>query len=324
MELQVKECYKKSVEKAAAEMRSLPGFKFAAVADTHLDNSVSDTAANIAAVDKRVNFKCLVHLGDFLNGNLSRRYTMSVMHEQTELFRNCIHQKPFFPVQGNHDGYTDFSSAYSPNMAVDEDWSELIAFTGQYENLCRKLPKPYYYVDFPDYKIRMIILCTFYYTGFYDGVPYSKVYGTDDAQTAWFENEALDVKPGFTVMVFSHDTPFEDFENPEKDNPRPNGNRLMEILKNKAAENGFSVAAWFAGHFHGDYIGNVNGINFVLVASETAYVPQLWDMPCGGYYPQRTLNTESEDLWDGIVLDTNARVLRLIRFGAGKNREITY
>ena len=47
MELQVKECYKKSVEKAAAELCALPGFKFAAVADTHLDNSVSDTAANM-------------------------------------------------------------------------------------------------------------------------------------------------------------------------------------------------------------------------------------------------------------------------------------
>lgn len=324
MNFEVKEYYIGTIERVSEKLNNLPGFKFAAVTDTHLDNSLLSTAANIAAVDKKADFKCLVHLGDFLNGNLPKRYTLGIMHEQMQLFRSCIHGKPFFPVQGNHDGYTDFSAEYSPNMALDEDWSDFISFIGGYGNLFRNEGKPYYYVDFPDEKIRMIILCTFYYTGFYDATPYNKIYGTDDAQVAWFEDTALNVNSDYTVMVFSHDTPFENFKNPTENNPRPNGNRLMDILKSKASENGFSVAAWFTGHFHGDFAGNVNGINFVLIGSETAYVPSLWDMPDWGYYPERELNTETEDLWDGAALDTKSRVLRLVRFGAGKDREIAY
>lgn len=56
-------------------------FKFAVVADSHLDNSLCDTFENLQAVDNKSDFKCLVHLGDFLNGNLPRHYTKSILEE---------------------------------------------------------------------------------------------------------------------------------------------------------------------------------------------------------------------------------------------------
>ena len=126
-------------------------------------------------------------------------------------------------------------------------------------------------------------------------------------------------------MFLSHVPPFPVFcDDVCKDNTRPNGNETMELIKSKSKEIGFSVACWFLGDYHGDLMGNFNSINFVITADETAYVPQLWNMPEGGYFPERSLNTDTEDLWDAVVLDKENRKIRIFRFGAGKDREISY
>ena len=283
-------------------------FKFAVVADSHLDNSIEDTFLNIQEVDKNVNFRCLLHLGDFLNGNLSKRYTREILQTQMEKFCNSINGKCFYPVQGNHDGFADLTSPYSPDMAVDEEWYEATKFLNKYENTVRKMNKPYYYVDYTEDKIRIIVLCTCHYGGYYDGEAYEKKYGIDSEQIEWIENEALDIGEDWTVMIFSHDTPFKEFDETACiNNPKINGNTAMNIIKHTCKKNGFAFAGWFVGHHHGDFIGKVNGINFILVASETAYIPQLFGMQNGGYYPERQLNTVTEDLWDAVVLDKNER-----------------
>ena len=322
----LKKCYAEDIKRISQELEQFNNsFKLAVLADTHLDNSVGQTAANIRAVNVNSEFDCVVHLGDFLNGNLPRYYTKKLLKGQMDMFRKCTGDKSFFPVQGNHDGYADLTKTDSYNMAIDEDWYEATDFVDKYQHVMRKRNKPYFYADYPKEKIRLVILCTFYYTGFYGGQDYNKVYGTDMEQIQWLEGAALQIEAGWSVILFSHDVPFERFdENACIDNPRVNGNLLMDTVKKAQKENGFDLPAWFAGHFHGDYIGKVNDINFIMVASETAYVPQLWPMPMGGYYPPRSLNSKTEDLWDAVVLDKAARKVRLFRFGAGEDRELDY
>lgn len=322
----IKEYYKDTVQKTIKKLEKYNDcFKMALIADTHIDNSVRDSAENICAVDKFADFSCLIHLGDFLNGNIPKRYSDMILKEQFELFKNCISNKNFFPVQGNHDGYCDLTKEYSPNMAIDEDWYSAIKFTENCSGVRTEKNKPYYYVDFPERKLRLIILCTFFYKGFYDGKPYDKVYGTDLEQIEWLKYKALNVSEDWKVMIFSHDAPTEHFdEDALENNPRVNGTLLVNTVKEKMRECGFKLPAWFVGHFHGDYIGKIAGINFILVASETAYVPQLWDMPDGGYYPDRILGSSTEDLWDALVLDEQNQKIRLFRFGAGKDRELDY
>ncbi len=320
----MKEYYKEEVKNIMSKLKQFQNcFSFAVVADTHLDNSIGDTVENIKAVREKHNFSCLLHLGDFLNGSFPRTLTMEILKGQMDLFRKAAGNSPFYPVQGNHDGFADLLCGM-PNIALNEDWYEATDFTENYKNVVRDKNKPYFYVDYPEKKIRLVILCTFFYKYGENGV-YEKVYGTDTEQINWAEKKAFNVQSDWTVMIFSHDAPFEFFdERACSDNPRINGNMLMDAVKRARSEHKFTLAAWFVGHFHGDYVGAVNGINFILTASETAYVPTLWDMPHGGYYPPRELGTSSEDLWDICVFDRENRAVKMLRFGAGSDRELKF
>ena len=320
----MKEYYIAEVERVSQKLSKYRNcFKFAIVADSHIDNSIQDTFSNIKEVHKNVNFNCLVHLGDFLNGNLPKHYTKAVLKDQMDGFRSSADGKCFYPVQGNHDGFCDLtkSGGISANIALDEDWYEATKFVDSYENVSRRGNKPYFYVDYSDEKIRMIVLCNF----FYEGGIYKKKFGIDTQQLEWFEECALDVDKGWTVMIFSHDVPLKDLDAEVCiENSKINGVHAMAILKEARKNKEFDFAGWFVGHTHGDYIGKIDGINFILVASETAYVPQLWSMPNAGYYPERVLNTVSEDLWDCVILDKAERKIKIFRFGAGNDREIDY
>lgn len=316
--------YKKEIEKVAQKVEDTEGdFRFAVVADTHLDNSLSDTLENIKAVDKKVHFKCITHLGDFMNGNITEKYTREILKEQMKMFCESVGTRTFYPVEGNHDGYFDNAVHFTNDMAIDEMWYESTSYLQEYKNLSRRKNKPYFYVDYPDEKIRMIFTCSFSYT-FKDGV-FSKIYDSDREQAEWFKNEAINVESDWTLMLFSHDVPFAKFAEDEGDNvTKCNAESMLSALTEAKKNKGFNVAAWFIGHFHGDMVTVRNGINFVLVASETAYVPQLWAMPYGGYYPKRDLGTVTEDLWDAAILNREEKTLTLLRFGAGEDRKISY
>lgn len=327
MNKNIKPYYENEIKKITDKLNKYNNcFRFAVAADSHLDNSLADTLNNIHAVDKECEFEFLIHLGDFLNGNFSRQYTKQILHEQMELFKECTSSGKFYPVQGNHDGFVDKHSQFNVNdIALDEDWYEATSFVDKYENAVREKNKPYFFIDYPKEKIRLVVICSFHYNEFQNTSNFQKQYGIDTKQIEWLKNSALKADKDWTIMLFSHDTPFSQFnENACIDNPRVNGNLVMETIHQAQKENGFSLAGWFIGHFHGDYIGKVNGINFILVASETAYVPSLWDMPENGYYPARKCNSAIEDLWDAVVLDKENRKLKLFRFGAGIDREIDY
>lgn len=322
----IKPCYEKTVKKISDELNKYDScFKFAMVTDTHLDNSIPDTINNIKAVDKNVNFNCLLHMGDFMNGNIPRKYTKEILKEQVELFRDSISTKDFFPTEGNHDGHWDYTFYNAQHIALDEDWYEATSFTEDIKRVSRQKNKPYFYADYPEYKVRIIVICSFYNEGLDGKTKLKKVYGISSEQLKWLEETLSSLQKDWTVMFLSHVPPFPVFcDDVCKDNTRPNGNETMELIKSKSKEIGFSVACWFLGDYHGDLMGNFNSINFVITANETAYVPQLWNMPEGGYFPERSLNTDTEDLWDAVVLDKENRKIRIFRFGAGKDREISY
>ena len=305
----IRDYYIDEVKKTVDDIKKSPcDLTFAVVSDTHLDNSLGDTLANISETDKSVKFDFLIHLGDYLNGNIPHDYTERILKDHVQRFSSSV-SGDFYPVQGNHDGFTDFRHN---DMATDELWE---AATGH--------SKPYYFVDIHEKEVRLIILCTTYYT-FKDG-EFSKGYGISDEQLEWLKTEALDIQPGWTVMVFSHEIPFKDFsDNALSDTTRINGTKALELLISAKEKIGFDIAAWIVGDTHGEFVGKACGINVIIVGNETAYVPQLWSMPDGGWFEDRKLGTVTEDLWDAVTLDKKSRELKFFRFGAGRDRSLKY
>lgn len=297
--MNIKSYYKREVKKVISKLNKEDSdIKFAVVTDSHLDNSLHETLENIRAVESKIDFDFMLHLGDFLNGNIPKEYTEKIFKEQIELFENTIKGK-FFPTQGNHDGYTDFKNT---DIATDSLWEYA---TGK---------KQYYFEDYKDFRI--VSLCSFTYEYTPEG-NFKKLYKILDNQIDWLKNSALDTDK--TVIFLSHALPLNSLTNTEI-------TPIIEAVLETKKEKGFDIAAWFIGHYHGDYNFNAHGINFILVGSETAYVPQLWGFSENEpeVHPDRKLGTVSEDLWDAVTINRKTRTIKLYRFGAGKDREVKY
>ena len=79
----INQCYEYEAAHTIQDVLSCNGdLNIALVADSHLDNSVPATIENISAVDQAVHFDCCVHLGDFLAGEIGRRYAKLLLRQQ--------------------------------------------------------------------------------------------------------------------------------------------------------------------------------------------------------------------------------------------------
>ncbi len=325
MNSSIKPYYRGEIKRVAEKTVSERGdFVFSIITDTHLDNTLNDSINNIHQVDKIVNFRCLLHLGDFLNGNIPFKYTKKIIKSEMERYRGALRNGVLYPVQGNHDGYTDNIYLNAFDMAIDEDWYNATRFVDEYKNVSRIPQKPYYYVDYPNEKIRFIILSSCHYT--FENNKFNKKTGFDDEQVNWLKKYALNIDSDWTVFFCSHIPPYSVFKDDDvkNDNSCINGQLVVDIILLEQKRKNFNIAAWLIGDYHGDFFAKVRGINMIIFACRTAYEPQLWQMPEGGYYPTRLLNTVTEDLWVSAVLDKKQRKLKLYRFGAGEDVILEY
>lgn len=313
----INQCYEYEAAHTIQDVLSCNGdLNIALVADSHLDNSVPATIENISAVDQAVHFDCCVHLGDFLAGEIGGRYAKLLLRQQLALFWPTVSSGRFFPVQGNHDAC---SGPYSARL-----WPEAIGFLDAEQGVCRPAQKPYYYVDIAKEKVRLVFLCSYFYE--HRGGEPVMIFGYEEDQIQWLQNEVLVLPADWTVMLFSHDAPFSALLFDEKTalekNDIVNGNQIFSALDQCRKQYGFDIAGWFIGHYHGDRIVTLFGIPFIITASETSYDPQLFDDDVRFW--ERDLDTQSEDLWDALVLKKSERRVYLKRFGAGEDRIVHY
>ena len=333
----------KNTIKTIEEKKSGSDMVFALLTDTHLSDNGEHTRENIAAIDEKVDFECLIHMGDVLCGNIPEKMSRKIFREEVAGYRNAIKSKVFYIAQGNHDGFRDerYKGQLVTDMSLNENWYEDTGFIDENENVKRVGNKPYFYVDYPEKELRMIFLCSTNYTHNKENLEFIKGYNMEDEQIEWFGN-ALDVPDGYSIMVFSHIPPF---ETKKKDDGEKeiefvlgrNYEKAVELIKtfNKrgninidgknydySKSNGAFIC-WFAGHDHSDFQYEFDGINYVGVTCQTAYIPQLWE-PIGEFTSPRDYDTVNEDAWDTGIWNKKERRVYLIRCGAGCDRTIEY
>lgn len=335
--------------KELLKMKKSADMLFVLMADSHLSDNSEHTCQNIHCADEMVDYDCMVHMGDFLNGNNPEKISRKNLREAICGFKNSI-KKDIYIVQGNHDGYRDetYQGQLVTDIMVDEKWYEDTCFMDQNPNLCRPENKPYYYVDFPEKRIRFVVLCSTYYEHDAEGKKFQKYYGFTKKQLEWFANTALKMpEDDWNVMIFSHIMPMTEYSAEFKIKgvlypPTPmtelGGGTAIALLnacrESKSGEvdeirydfdgQKTNVLCWCVGHIHGDFQCCCEGIFFISVASQIAYIPQLWDMP-EGYFPSpRDMGTVREDLWDSVAICLEERKIYFYRFGAGQNRKIQY
>lgn len=334
--------FKQEVELTAQTINELKQegcFVFTLLADSHLnptlDTSVSKfdhTLENLAAVHQRADIDALFHLGDlvFTGVALPKEYwlperTLAVETKVREAILAC-NPNSFF-VAGNHDGA-------GAQPAEEAYWyEEMVRFHG--DRVCSVPGKGYYFVDFPEYRVRAICLM--------DTLRQEdkNLAGYLPDQLNWLANEALDIPENYKVLLFAHVALHGGMQrlnlvNLEELKGLLTAFQNRTVYRGEVVQADFTnrkngeISALFGGHHHVQWSGYPDGLPFRVVETpcNMFHMPHhsaSW-IPEGtlvGYVPaDRERGTVTEDLWDTVVFDTKNNCLHMVRFGSGE--DVTY
>lgn len=335
--------------------------KLCLLTDTHytVNGIWEDTACSVQRVAEKAGYDAIVHLGDLTDGMMPKEITTKYVRHIMEDLKKC--GVPLYITLGNHDN-NYFRNR--PNTFGVEEMRELYQLYGDGDDrdvldmpgldrfqagmsetgvpggsaLERRqtssggsqgnmresggdiLPQAEtergisYYVDMPGYSARLIFL-----SSFDDRAPVR--YGYTDRQLVWLKNVLYGAEKGTKFLIFSHDAPLAklDFWSFYV----RNGDKLLEILEecNKRAE--YQIIGFFYGHTHGDCVFEECSFPVVSVGcSKLEYM--LEKKPQGCATPSREPGTRTQELWDSLLVDFKEEKIKLIRFGAGEDREVSF
>ncbi len=250
-------------------------FNFAYVTGTHLVDEGKNIAKEISDCDQSANFACIVYGGNALNGNNPEKVSMELLNMEYERFKNSVKSNILLPVQGEKDGWRDerFKGQLAVNIMTDNVWKDATSFTDTYKGLKRKGTSPYYYMDFKNSKVRLIVLCSYFYEYDEKYELFEKFKGFKASQLKWLIDDALDLPKGYTAIIFSHSIPksrFETGKDPFIYNTWSTEQNLM-ILQQAQRLKGKKIAAWIAGGYNKEEMATIGGINFVTLKDLSAY-----------------------------------------------------
>lgn len=300
-------------------------YVFALVTDTHYNGTAAsnwhNTLRNIGAVNGQYKLDAIYHLGDLVDGDKSKTETRGLLAEM----RNALYgiNPETYILAGNHDDNSFTETAGTDDTTKQYTKAEQYSILHRHKDIdvVREGNNLYWYKDLPAFGIRVICLDS-RASASYPG-SWGAAWGYPDAEVAWLRDVALNTE--YQVLLLSHMAVTSEYNAYGSTNTIVNGDAIRTVLEGFKA-NGGTVIGLFHGHTHWDYMGvkNTDGIREVSTACSLtddwlpAYVPD------GATAPARASGAVTEDLWDIVVVQPTERTVKLIRFGAGDDRQFNY
>lgn len=281
---------------------------FALLSDSHytVNGTWNDTIKNIRAVNEKVALDGIIHLGDLQDGMLDKRSCRRISTACISDMRNIC--EPVYLAIGNHD--TNYFKGNTEWLTEEEQYGIYGRYNDRYVK--REGIKGYYYVDYDHVALRMIFLTSFDHRE-------TLRYGFPEEELTWLKRVLNETKPGYKVLVFSHDAPLPELDYWATD--IRNGERLTQILENYHAGEGHEVLGYIHGHTHADYVYDKRKFPIIAVGcSKVEYFPDK--KPEGSTRQMRKLKDVTQELWDVLIVTPEKKQLEFIRFGAGENRTV--
>lgn len=271
---------------------------FAVITDTHYVNNGTweRSAYNLWQVATRLPLSGVIHLGDLSDGILPLAQTRESVERVMEGMERT--GKPVWLCCGNHD------SNYFRNNPEKMTEQEMSAYY-----LGRE--KPYYFVDYPVQRIRILYLHSFDYRE-------QVRYGFPLEELDWVKGTMESMADGWAALVCAHVPPLPQIHY-WSDQIR-NGEELLQILEEYHRQ-GRRVLAYVHGHNHGEQIYRER--LFPIVSLGCNKMEDFTrEKPQGSWTYSRQQNTVTEDLWDVMIVHANHGGIDFVRFGAGEDRHV--
>ena len=280
---------------------------FTLLADSHVtvNGTWKDTVATMREVDDAVHPDAIIHLGDLADGILSKEYC----RHYADIVLNdmkSIHTKVYMTV-GNHD--TNYFRG-NPDLLTEGEIYDYYLTDIEAEG--KKERQLWYYDDYENQKLRLYFLHSY---DFHEKLRY----GYSKEEIGWLMESLHTLPDDYHVIVCSHEAPIArlDYWASEV----RNGERLLEELEGWHIAHGRRIMAFIHGHTHADYIYEERAFPVISIGcSKCEYFTDK--KPKGAVTYRRVRHAVTQELWDTLIVDTKENTLRLIRFGAGLDREI--
>lgn len=271
---------------------------FAVIADTHYVNNGTweRSAYNLWQVAARLSLSGIIHLGDLTDGILPLAQTKESVERVMEDMKRT--GKPVWLCCGNHDS-NYFRS--NPEKMTEQEMS--LYYLGR--------EKPYYFVDYPAQRIRILYLYSFDYRE-------QVRYGFPVEELDWVRETMENLAEGWAVLVCAHVPPLPEIHY-WSDRIR-NGEELLQILE-EYHRSGRKVLAYVHGHNHGEQIYRERLFPIVSLGCNKMEDFQR-EKPEGSWTYRRQQGTVTEDLWDVMIVHADHRGIDFVRFGAGEDKHI--
>lgn len=216
--------------------------------------------------------------------------------------RNSIGSDKLYTVTGNHE-INDASRYERPFRRVADELrdhnSDIVYGNGD---------KSYFYFDNIENKTRYIGLSSF---GLYLDGDYETGYTAD--QLVWFKNTALNVQPGWSIIVFTHTLYHVDNHSDQLVIAQTNANAFIDAIETYKGDG--TIVCALMGHSHKDrmHVGNA-GVPYIISSCDRVSSYQ------GDIDVDRIPGTISEQHFEVVVIDKGRRTVKLFSIG-GKARD---
>ena len=244
----------------------------------------------------------------------------------------------FYPAKGNHDfTIKDSPTATNGFTYSGKEAHDILMDTAAVKaNAVTNLGDPeacYYYVDFPDVRVRYIVADTT------DSIRndrnyWAVLYGMGERQLNWLAEKALSTIPAGWAAVVMHHIPVTGVVSGESGNGKlfAPWRNLIEAYQNrgKAVVGGRvydfsgaqgSLLCSLTGHEHAERQTHQNGLWHITQPCDAAYSDYIvGSSPWCKDLPKKEKGTVFEQTFDAIHIDRRNHALHFTRIGGGGNR----
>lgn len=288
-----------AIQKAQADT-GLSGDSFVFLTDYHYTYNAKNSPALIRRILDTCGIAKVFFGGDLINHDKTITSTDEVLADITRALDTLTSgvMEHCFAVDGNHEHHMVGYPAYDPGHAA------LYSMLAKRQELHIGWVDAYgsYWVDNVPQKIRYFFLsCE------------ANAVTTAEAGAS-VAAELANVPAGYTVVLVTHHAIVGATGEPVSSGGVPT---VLTALQTLASGGSVDVACVLSGHVHFD-ISNTTAYDFPIIATTTDAYGRSTDQLV------MTPGTTTEQAFDVVILDTANKSVKMIRIGAGENREFSY
>ncbi len=225
-------------------------FAFAVQTDTHFEGTDPDVGTNLNNLSNTIDLEFYAHLGDIIRGysDASIDSPDNMRNSMDEIVRRYTEEAgcAVMMTVGNHDANSMWYNEYKDPIGIiteKEHYSRIIKPLKEHngEKMVNNVESVYHYIDFPQHKIRAIMLNTADSKFSYGE---TSTFNISQEQINWFKEEALNTD--YSVLVMMHTPLIDTFP---KNNKVNNGEKILNAVEDFIGAGGDFIA-YFCGHIH--------------------------------------------------------------------------